>query len=153
MPEDFKRNCWCDHPHVLKSTHFQAAPSMGIFRCLEAQWYMSPVYVIFLRPLIGPQIKWWVRGLSLINLPSLPQPTPWSRGLSTRGRCSTGALIDQLNRPKNKELFWTAYMECGRRSSSGLLWCTHWPTHRALKTKSCSRLHRWKVHTWEVFNW
>ena len=35
--KDFKKNCWCDHHHALSMTHFQAAPSMGICRCLEAQ--------------------------------------------------------------------------------------------------------------------
>ena len=32
-------------------------------------------------------------------------------------------------------------------------WCTHGPIRRALKTRRCSRLHPWKVHAWEVFNW
>ena len=32
-------------------------------------------------------------------------------------------------------------------------WCTHQPTCRALKPRSCSRLHQWMVHAWEVFNW
>ena len=32
-------------------------------------------------------------------------------------------------------------------------WCTCRPTCRALKTRSCSKLHPWKVHAWEVFDW
>ena len=35
--KDFKKKCLCDHHHVLSMTHFQAAPSMKICRCLEAQ--------------------------------------------------------------------------------------------------------------------
>ena len=38
ITKDFKTYCWCDHHHVLRMTHFQAAPSMGICKCLEAQW-------------------------------------------------------------------------------------------------------------------
>ena len=38
-PIFLKRNCLCDNHHVLSMTHFQAAPSMGICRCLEAQWH------------------------------------------------------------------------------------------------------------------
>ena len=32
-------------------------------------------------------------------------------------------------------------------------WCTRRPTGRALKTRSCSGLHPWKVHAWEVYDW
>ena len=31
-------------------------------------------------------------------------------------------------------------------------WCTRQPTRRALKTGSCSGLHTWIVHAWEVFD-
>ena len=30
--------CWCAYHQVLSRTHFQATLSMGICRCLEAQW-------------------------------------------------------------------------------------------------------------------
>ena len=41
FPNDFKNNCWFDHHHIPSMAHFQAAPTMGICRCLEAQWWWS----------------------------------------------------------------------------------------------------------------
>ena len=38
--------------------------------------YLVPFPYVFLWPLIGPQIKWSVKGLSLVNPPSLPYPPP-----------------------------------------------------------------------------
>ena len=32
-------------------------------------------------------------------------------------------------------------------------WCTRRPSHRAIKTRSCFRLHPWKAHAWEVLDW
>ena len=56
--------------------------------------------------------------------------------------------------PKNKELFWIAYMD--RPCVGGVQivdWWTRQSTHRALKTRSCSRLQPCKVHAWVVFDW
>ena len=48
---------------------------------------------------------------------------------------------------------WFAYMDRPRVGGVRLVdWCTCQPTHRALKTRSCSGLHTWIVHVWEVFN-
>ena len=56
--------------------------------------------------------------------------------------------------PKNKEMFWIAYMDRPRVGGVQLVdWCTCQPTHRALRTGSCSRLHPWMGHAWEVFDW
>ena len=53
-----------------------------------------------------------------------------------------------------EEFFWIVYMDCSRVGGVRLVdWCTRRPSHRALKTRSCSRLHPWKVHAWEVFDW
>ena len=51
-------------------------------------------------------------------------------------------------------LFWIVYMDRPRVGGVWLVdWCTRQPTHRALKTRSCSRFQPWKVHAWEVFDW
>ena len=46
------------------------------------------------------------------------------------------------------------YMDCPRMGGVRLVdWCTHRLTRRALKTRSCWRLHPRKVHAREVFDW
>ena len=55
--------------------------------------------------------------------------------------------------PKNKELFQIAYMNCPRMGGVRRVdWCTHRPTRRDLKTRSCSGLHTWIGHTWKEFD-
>ena len=63
-------------------------------------------------------------------------------------------VVFWIGRPKNKELFWITYMY--RPSMEGVRlvdWWTCWPTRRALKTRSFSRLHPCKAHAWELFDW
>ena len=42
--KDFKKNGLWYHHHILSMTHFQAAPSMGICRCLETQCVIFTVF-------------------------------------------------------------------------------------------------------------
>ena len=60
------------------------------------------------------------------------------------------SLIDRLGRALKRGVFWIAYMDRPRVGGVWLDWCTLQPTHRALKTRSCSRLHSWIVHAWEL---
>ena len=56
--------------------------------------------------------------------------------------------------PKNEEFFWIAYMDRPHVGGVWLVdWCTRQSTRRALRTKSCSRLHPCMVHAWYVFDW
>ena len=75
----------------------------------------------------------------------------------TRGRCSTGGLVHSSTNSEstiNEELFCIACMDHQHVEGVWLVdWCTRRPTHRALKLRSCSGLHTWIVHAWEVFIW
>ena len=62
-------------------------------------------------------------------------------------------LLTNSQSPKNKELFWIAYMDPPRVGGVQLVdWCTRRPTRTALKTRSCSGLHTLIVHVWEVLD-
>ena len=98
------------------------------------------------------------RGLSLVlsshdqfeashwpTLLSLPPPHP---GSSTRWNSEQSRQPTRKS-PKNEELFRIAYMDRPRVGTRKSLVDR---LGRALKTRSCSGLHTWIVHAWEVFD-
>ena len=130
-----------------------AGPIRSSSRDIRPLW--STFYVIFL---CG---GWIAHAWELGRVLSTNSEEPLKQGVvsdcihgsSTRGNSEESRLPTRKSL-KNKELVRIAYINRPRVGGVWRVdWCICWPTCKALKKRSCSRLHQWMVHAWEVFDW